>query len=546
MQSTIAALAPEKLGQLGTAELACPIGRIVRRPGITATVGTTPIHTTVPIPLVPPPQNSQTAQVRALEVAPAGTPGSSVPVTAPTVVQPAVLPLYTHWMAAAASDRPERFSGQRRDWRRFWRQFEKYDRDLSVAGQPPESLRVKILEGLLDKAGQCKVATLQKEAEARGVALTVAEVKAQLDLMLETAGAYDARAEIRASVPDWAGGRPAGPAWRDFAEEFRMICAQAPEVPEEEKKEHLMSQCLTQQLAQLVMNEDRKRGKQPKATLVGFGGISPVQVKTWLTAQGVDTRKITCTNTGHMVVCESKADHARLLALDNCHVEVSAGIVALQVRKVDTALSVFEILDLITEKLADEELYNDTRRAASRNSQGHNSQSGQLGHSRRQVRAVEAEGPSDDDDDASWAARVAAVDTRGPGQAQGPQGSTSKSPSNHNSREAGKGAGKAHGGNASRSNSQSSHDGGRDNQQAGKGPSTKGGGKGANSSNNGPQDNSADGCWQCGGPHLISNCPLIECWSCGQVGHPMARCPNRQSKGKGGGKGGRGPRPSPQ
>ena len=78
VQITIAALAPPQLGHLGTSESACPIGRIVRRPGITATVGTTPIHTTVPIPLVPHPQNSQTAQVRALEVAPAGTPGSSV------------------------------------------------------------------------------------------------------------------------------------------------------------------------------------------------------------------------------------------------------------------------------------------------------------------------------------------------------------------------------------------------------------------------------------------------------------------------------------
>jgi len=194
---------------------------------------------------------------------------------------------------------------------------------------------------------------------------------------------------------------------------------------------------------------------------------------------------------------------------------------------VHTALSVFEILDLITEKLADEELYNDTRRATARNS-SQGSQSGQLGHSRRQVRAVETEVTSDGEEEASWMVRAAAVEPRGPGQAQGPQGATTKPPENHKPREAGKGGGKAHGGNASRSNSQASHDGERS-QQLGKG---KGGGsKGG--------DNEAKGCQQCGGPHMITNCPLVDCFS----------CPQRQWRNKGnkGAKGGRGwPRPAPQ
>ena len=74
-------------------------------------------------------------------------------------------------------DRPERFSGNRWDWRRFWRSFEKYDRDIQSMGVVGEAARVRALEALLDKAGQYKVITLQAEADMSGTTLTLAAVK---------------------------------------------------------------------------------------------------------------------------------------------------------------------------------------------------------------------------------------------------------------------------------------------------------------------------------------------------------------------------------
>lgn len=97
-------------------------------------------------------------------------------------------------------ERPEKFTGNRRDWRRFSRQFAKYDRDILSMGAVSEAARIRALEGLLDKAGQCKIATLQQQAELRGFQLTLHDVKAHLDQAFEV-GPQDARGELKALAP---------------------------------------------------------------------------------------------------------------------------------------------------------------------------------------------------------------------------------------------------------------------------------------------------------------------------------------------------------
>ena len=90
-----------------------------------------------------------------------------------------------------------------------------------------------------------KLETLQRQGQLQRRAPTLAEAKAHLNKAFEI-GAQDARAELKALIPNWNGGRPSGPAWRDFADEFRYISAIAPEVNEEEKREQLLNCCLTQ------------------------------------------------------------------------------------------------------------------------------------------------------------------------------------------------------------------------------------------------------------------------------------------------------------
>jgi hypothetical protein len=51
-------------------------------------------------------------------------------------------------------ERPAQFSGNRRDWRKFSRSWEKYDRDIMSLGAVADAARVRALETLLDRAGQ--------------------------------------------------------------------------------------------------------------------------------------------------------------------------------------------------------------------------------------------------------------------------------------------------------------------------------------------------------------------------------------------------------
>ena len=553
--------------------IASPIGAIISRPN-SSQMSSSSSMTTHPTLMASSPlavmQAPQPVQIRALGAGPvvqaphaqgaaAGVPHPPpAPVTtAPMLVNPLMLSL--------PIDRPTKFSGQRRDWRKFWREFEKYDRDLQTCGAVGEATRLRALEGLLDRAGQCKLTTLQKEAEFRGVPLTLLEAKSHLDQMFETSGSQDAKFELKSLLPDWSGGRPAGPAWRQFAEEFRMLAALSPEISEEEKREHLMAHCLTQQLATFVMTEDRKRAKKPKAIVYGFHGVTAPQIRQWLAGQAVDTVRITPINGGHQVVCEAQSDLRQILTLDKCRVQVGAGVETLTVQAVDTRITVNEVLDLITEKLADEEVYTDTRRVAMR-AQGkaverqdrpdrqypYGARDQQRQYPRRQVQAVDSMpvGAEDDydceyyEEDATHAT-VSAVEQQHPQLFQ------------HREEKGGhKGGGKGKGGGQPQRPTQTLAAAPQATAPAANPASapaiahpTKGNG-GKSNGKGGAQDVQGASaatqgyqprpwCSQCNGEHLTVQCPQLQCWYCEEYGHAMTRCPYIGRKGKGG----RGPRP---
>ena len=95
-------------------------------------------------------------QIRAISTEGTGNP------PAPQALQPTIMnPL----LLGLPVDKPEAFTGNRRDWRRFSRQFDKYDRDILSMGVISEAARIRVLAGLLDKAGKMKLETLQRQAQ---------------------------------------------------------------------------------------------------------------------------------------------------------------------------------------------------------------------------------------------------------------------------------------------------------------------------------------------------------------------------------------------
>ena len=189
---------------------------------------------------------------------------------------------------------------------------------------------------------------------------------------------------------------------------------------EEDKQEHLLTQCLTQQLAQLVMGENRRRNRQPKARIVGFGGIRAQQVREWLQSQAVEVAKVMAVQGAHTAVCDSAADLTTLLSLDQCQLQVGAGAQVIRFVRFNGIMTKNEILDLITERLADEEVYSDAKRVVQQAKTPPATH-----HGRAQVRATATLEEESDEvaENEQWAAQVAAVDSRrSPGQAQGPRG----------------------------------------------------------------------------------------------------------------------------
>ena len=314
-------------------------------------------------------------------------------------------------------ERPEPFTGNRRDWRRFSRQLEKYDRDIQSMGTVTEAARIRILAALLDKAGKMKLETLQREAQIQNRHLTFSEAKTHLNKVFEV-GAQDARAELKALVPSWHGGRPGGPAWRDFAEEFRYVSAIAPEISEEEKREHLLNCCLTQQFATMVLSEDRKRAQRPKAIIIAFKTVPSEDVKMWLRDEhNIETTKVETTPEGHRVQCASPEDMKKLSALHKCTVANNEALELVQVYRLDTKLTTGEILDLVGNRLGDEKVYNDGRRVAqqayARTTQPTVQFSTPPNGYRRRVRSLDSSNDSCDsrnESDRSQNQRVAAVE----------------------------------------------------------------------------------------------------------------------------------------
>ena len=260
-------------------------------------------------------------------------------------------------------DKPVPFNGTRRDWWRFSREFDKYDRDILSMGAATDAARIRVLAALLDTAGKLKVERLQQEAAARGQNLTLPEAKAHLAKEFET-GAQDARAELKALVPTWPGGRPNGPAWRNFAEQFRQIAKIASEVSEDEKREHLLTCCLTQQLHYAVLGEDRKRGNRPRALIAAFRGVPTTEVEAWLRHNNVAFHKLESAQDGHKVQCASQEDLQRLSVFHKTQVLNGGTPELVNIFRIDMKMSSAEILNFVGLRLADEEICSDGRRLA--------------------------------------------------------------------------------------------------------------------------------------------------------------------------------------
>ena len=274
---------------------------------------------------------------------------------------------------------------------------------------------------------------------------------------------------------------------------------------------------------------------------------------------------MTAVQGGHVVQCESVRDFNAACSLDGCQVQVGQAAQLVRVLKIDHRLTSADILDLVTEKLGDEEIVNDARRVALKQQSGPQSQpqaqrQPQFPRFRRaQVQAMAATELDEDEEDLimeMWDRQVAAVDQRPePPQQPAGKGSARVDPPAGGSKGGGKGNGK--GGKAGPGPQQSQpgapfQPNPRPPQQGGPTPaadSGKGGkGGGAQAPVAFPQQGPRPWCKQCGsGDHPTRMCPALDCWHCGEIGHSMFQCPHSQRIPRGkGGEAGRGPRPPPQ
>ena len=118
---------------------------------------------------------------------------------------------------------------------------------------------------------------------------------------------------------------------------------------------------LPQQLASAVMAEECRRAKRPRAQRHRFASIRSPQVRDCIAGQGVEG-KVVPSQGGHVISCEIISDFNQLRSLDRSRVQVGTGSVVLRVQNLEEKLTATGILDLVAERLADEEIYNDTRR----------------------------------------------------------------------------------------------------------------------------------------------------------------------------------------
>jgi len=130
--------------------------------------------------------------------------------------------------------------------------------------------------------------------------------------------------------------------------------------------------------------------------LYAFSTVQSPQVKEWLQAQGIDAQKVTPTRGGHVVVCDSVADMSTLQALDRSQVQVGAGVDFIREVLAENRMSAAEILDLVAERLADEEIINDQKRIVNQAKQAAPPPQRQY---RRSVQAVETVDDEEDEND---------------------------------------------------------------------------------------------------------------------------------------------------
>ena len=291
-------------------------------------------------------------EVRMAEQAPAP------PVYQPAVMNPALLGM------PMAPPRP--FTGNCRDWVDFLRDFDRYDGDIQSLGRTMDGARIRLLYALLETSGKAAVDILRHEAEAQGKELTLAEVKTRLNTEFGVGG-MNPRAQLRALVPELVGGRPSGPQWRSFAGRFRLLALRSPELSDEEKREHLLTRCVTADQARTIHEKDRARAERPWALIDAFKAYPTSEVRSWLQTSNVDFIRVETIHEGHKVQCASPPDLERLIQFHQAPVwdaQNQGKQETILVYKVETKLSPDEILNFVGTKLGVDEQVNDGRRTA--------------------------------------------------------------------------------------------------------------------------------------------------------------------------------------
>ena len=261
---------------------------------------------------------------------------------------------------------PKSFSGNYRDWPEFKREYERFDADTQALARTTEAARIRNFHALLDPSGKAIVDIMRHEAETSGKGLTHAEVMRRLDTELG-AGGMNPRAQLRALVPELTGGRATGPQWRAFAGRFRLLAIRSPELTFEEKREHLLTRCLTAEQAKVIHEKDRTRAERPWALIGAFKAFQASEVRTWLQANNIDFVRVEKNDQGHRVQCASLPDLERLAQFHQSPVWDTQNANrqdTILVYRLETKMSPDEILDYIGLKLGVDEQVHDGRRTA--------------------------------------------------------------------------------------------------------------------------------------------------------------------------------------